>query len=949
MIQLLFFLRFKTQLRRTRPALMAALEASIIETIQSAGGRVDNKLKIIVGSFDEHSLGIWLNLITVLEDIVLSLEKVTSELYGYALVIGRDIADYEMAPLCSALATRPGGTGIWCAPSVQAPLSPYAKIEGKILEPVSQNVPESGEGAQGVPGAESLEASLIKGYAQLQIIDTLQTDRTDPKNSNLFPFREKILRLICYGAHRNAVLLGPPFIGKRDGVYHFCAETLGAIPPLILRFGPRSSIGYFADLLSPKIRSFIGGYIPPETLEELNRLGGALFRERLMEEYSEYLIQKGELFFQKLLESYIATVKEQKGIAIIVLENIHNADDTALQICLSVFKDLADKTDVFVYGTCADKSASSGPNPRMNSHLIEKRLQAWKPLFPRIVKFTPEDYPVRKIPEMPRDLWEIAYSAYLLGRFFPGILFPQLFEEEEKKSAVLFRAFTILSDLGLIDNIEDPVPRIYNFPALARKMLGERKERIHQFVKNRLLAWIFSGKLRPCFNLLEILSSLGSQGADKLILEAVCGDVINGTYKEIERALKENRFNALVGETKAPALYYIFITLKALIHGSEAEILEAFKEPIPEGNFFSGYKIQILSNLTGYYLGIRHFDMASEVIKEAMIIGQGQKHGIAQAYRLFSLVNLVRQRVNDSIDYLSFAVDNAEKSEQFDELGVAAYYATVAQFLGGNLSKAEQLAVKAEQGAFAAGMPGWADRIRFFQGKLRFEIGYYQDALAIFSGLQQNPADTLTEEMRRVLSAWIYRAKVYGGSPPKEGPEFKGPDAFLFEVEASYMMGDYERTIALTQTIPGAFPETDFLYTERPDWRSGFAQCELLLIPAKDLWERMIFAYRGLAFCRLPSMEQERKQVISRMQRFIKDELLLDTDPNDIFYFYAYYRILQESGASEIDLNTAISMAFRRLQRRAIRIEDLETRRVFLNNHYWNSTLSGAAKEYKLI
>jgi tetratricopeptide (TPR) repeat protein len=535
-----------------------------------------------------------------------------------------------------------------------------------------------------------------------------------------------------------------------------------------------------------------------------------------------------------------------------------------------------------------------------------------------------------------------------LGRYFPGNLFPQLFEEEEKKSAVLFRAFTILSNLGVIDCTEDPIPRIYNFTALAEKMLGERKERIHQFVRNRLLAWIFSGRIRPCFKLLEILAALGSQGADKLILEAICGDVINGTYKEIEQAIKENRFNTLVGGTKGPALYYIFITLKALIQGNEAEIRKAFEEPIPEGNFFSGYKIQILSNLTGYYLGINNLDMASEMIKEAMIIGQGQKHGIAQAYRLFSLVNLVKQHVNDSIDYLSFAVDNTEKSEQFDELGVAAYYAAIAQFLFGNLSKAEQLALKAEQGAMASGRPGWADRARFLQGKLRFEIGYYQDAQAIFSALQQNPADTLSEEMDRILSAWIYRVKVYAGTHPTEGPNSKGADAFLFEVEASYMMGDYKKTIALTQIIP-PLPETDFLYTERPDWRSGFAQCELLLLSSKDLWERMIFAYRGLALCRLPATENERKQVISRMQRFTKDELLLDTDPNDIFYFYAYYRILQESGASEIDLSTAISMAFRRLQHRAIRIDDLETRRVFLNHHYWNSTLSIAAKEYKLI
>jgi hypothetical protein len=48
-------------------------------------------------------------------------------------------------------------------------------------------------------------------------------------------------------------------------------------------------------------------------------------------------------------------------------------------------------------------------------------------------------------------------------------------------------------------------------------------------------------------------------------------------------------------------------------------------------------------------------------------------------------------------------------------------------------------------------------------------------------------------------------------------------------------------------------------------------------------------------------------------------------------------------------MNTAVSMAFKRLQRRASRIDDPETRRDFLNLNYWNKALSIVAKEYKLI
>ncbi|MDR0525966.1 MAG: hypothetical protein LBG90_08885 [Spirochaetaceae bacterium] len=943
MIQLLFFLRFRTQLRRTRPDLMRVLEKSITKIIETAGGKLDNKHRIITGAFNEQSLGIWLSIISVLERIQERLDEAEPELYGYALVISRDLADYEITPLCSNLASRTGGTGIWCAPSVQVQLSPYIGIEEKIPEtdtPISVHGEEIGV----------TESSLIRGYARLRILKTF-TPNAGENSKERFPFREKILRLICYGSHRNAVLLSPAFTGKRDGVYHFCAETLGEHPPLVLRFGSRGGIGYFADLLTPKIRAFLGEDAPPETLEELDRLGANLFRERLMREYSDYLMQTVRVFFHKILTAYRFAMKKRQSIPILIIERIHCADPGSMRVCLEVLKN--HKTELLVYGTCSYQSA---PRPTdlegvafTDTADIEAQLLGWKSIFPRIIKFTPEECPVRQFPDMSRDLWEVAYSASLLGRYFPGFLFPQLFEEEERKSTMMFRAFAILSELGVIDYVEDPAPRIPDFPVLAEKNLGDRKDRIRHFVRNRLLAWIFSGKLRPCFSLLEILAELGERGGDKLILEAVAGDVINGTFQEIQEAVAMNRFDAVVGEDKGPAMSYIFLTLKALMHGDEKAILEAFKDPPPIGEFFSGYKIQILANLAGYYLGLKNVETALEVVKEAMLIGQSQKQGIAHIYRLFALVNLSKQQVDDSLDYVSFAVDNAEKSNQIDELGVAAYYAATAQFLFGNLSKAEQLALKAEQASREAMRLSWTDKARFLRGKLKFEIGYYQEALTLFTDLQKHPAGAASEDMDRVLSAWIYRSLVYTGAQNPKAPGVSGYDGSLFAIEASYMTGNYQKTLDLSQQPAQEFPEEQFQYTERPDWRSGFSQGELLLLSHRDLRERMVFAYRSLALCRIPAQREEREQAIKQMQRFTRDSLLPDSDPNDVFHFYVYYRMLLESNASEIDRNTAVSMAFRRLQRRANRIDDPETKRTFLNVHYWNSTLTFAAKDHKLI
>jgi hypothetical protein len=75
--------------------------------------------------------------------------------------------------------------------------------------------------------------------------------------------------------------------------------------------------------------------------------------------------------------------------------------------------------------------------------------------------------------------------------------------------------------------------------------------------------------------------------------DALCGDITNGTFSGAERAIAENRFAAVVGDEGAPALLYIFKTLKALMHGTEAEIREAFHEPPPEDTSFIGYNAQI--------------------------------------------------------------------------------------------------------------------------------------------------------------------------------------------------------------------------------------------------------------------------------------------------------------------------------------------------------------------
>jgi tetratricopeptide (TPR) repeat protein len=362
----------------------------------------------------------------------------------------------------------------------------------------------------------------------------------------------------------------------------------------------------------------------------------------------------------------------------------------------------------------------------------------------------------------------------------------------------------------------------------------------------------------------------------------------------------------------------------------------------------------MLSNHAVYSLGVCDKGSAGVSVKEAMLITQKEAggKGLAHIYRLFSLVEFAGHELSDAIDYFTFAIEFAEKSKNEAELAITAYYAAGAHFIFGNISKAERLILQAENAALAAGRAEWADRSRFLHGRLRFEMGRYKEALEIFSDLQSNLQGNLTgegyDELKATISAWIYRTNIYLGMNSGSANE-KGIDAKLFEIEAAFLAGNYTKTLELAKTMENTLSGDRFLLLEQPDWSSGFAQCELLLFPLKDLWDRMVLTYKALALCHMHgSAAGDREEAIRDMQRIMRDELP-DTDPNDAFYFYSFYRVLKQTGAPEVDMNTAISLAFKRLQRRASRIDDNETKRSFLSFPYWNSSLAVAAKEHKLI
>jgi tetratricopeptide (TPR) repeat protein len=920
MTQMLFFLRFKAQLRRTRPELISRLEKSVSGAVEAAGGRITGERRLLAASFDENALGFWLDMLVLIESAMGDLEAAAGDLYGYALVLGRDMAEDSVERICRLLAAGSQGGGVWLDTTAKKGLFPYIIID--------KNDSFIKEGRRFRPQ----DRALVQGFARLMALKNFSGPRQHP-------LEDTIRRALTQGARRNTVLLGPEFSGKRHGIYRFyqkiCpAQAAGAVPPLIIRFHT-GGIACLADAWTPRIRSLIAGSAPEEIPEELDILGTAIFRDRLRDEISPGGIKQGRRFFRLLLETFVPAVKKQGAPPLIILENIHRADEAAARIFLEAYAAFPGKRDLLILGTCSDEAPD-----------VEEHLKFWGGIFPRVIKLKAGDISGQEVPDLPPDLEEISYALALLGRFFPGALFPRLFEEEGKNPAMLSRAVSLLTCLGLVDTPDDPRPRISRFIPRMDRALGNRKGKIHIMTRNRLLDWVGGNRLNPCFRLLEALAELGAQAGDELILKSISSDIINGTCGGIEKALAENRLEKIVGPERVEAVRFIIKTHKALYHGDERMIRAAFQEVSPDCSFSPVLKAQILANLSAFHLGGRDIGSAGETVKEGILLSQGRSGAVlAQSYRLFSLVNIFRQRIGETIDYLGFAVDNADKSNNSHELVVSAYYAASAHFLFGNISRAQRLAIQAETEALVSGDTEWADRSRFLRGRLWFETGHYREALEIFEALGNGSAGQ--REKEGLLAAWAYRARVYLQTPRLSRPAGKCPDTDLFEIEAAYLAGDYEKTAELSGALAGLQHTEYFLYTEQPDWHSGFAQAELLLFPRGELWNRMVSVYHALALCRLSPGGGE--EALHAMQRILRDERLAEIDPWDAFYFFAWYRVLEKTGAAQVDMNTAVSMAFKRLQRRASRIDDVAIRRDFLSLPRWNGDLSLAAKEYKLI
>jgi tetratricopeptide (TPR) repeat protein len=938
MIEVVFLLKFHNQIKRTRPEVFSFLEKAITEQAEASGAEVRHERCFIITKFDERAPAFALDLLLLIEKIQSVLATVSPHIYGWNTAVLREPADNDLYPFLPALFRAFSANvkditdnenvldGIWCHASLREELEAFIQFGNPLRFEQGEPIIYAGDF---VP------------------IDSIKP--TKKKDCGI-ALKKRIIPILEEKKFENYLIVAPSSDSSGENVrFEFLAQqgqeytepwTQDGFLPLVIRFGEESAgLGCFSASLTAEIQHLLTPHVSAEEMARLLSLCAIINQHFLSRQASSYLFENAQTFFSALLLYYFKAAGNLKKQPFILLENIQNATVQATKIFFSALDTTGEIASSTVLGTS----------------VTEEIPAKWQSLFKHIYIVQPSEAVQQspRIPALPDALWEIAYMVCLFRKYFPYNELRTLFYEESKNEAFLERAFLMLEEYGLVHSKADPKILFPDFEKAAADKLGDRAVFVQNIISRRLYTWLSDGRLKVTFDLIIALHELGNDIDDQLLLDSITSDVTNGTFLFIKKNIKNGMFDRVCGAERAASLHFIFNSLKVLLFGNERAVKNVFasieRDQSRQKKQTTRYQTEESSVIALYWLGMNDRIAAKDAAKRAVMLCQGdpKSASLSRVYRIMALVNLSGGQLSDTMDYIAFAIDNAIKCGDHNELALSGYYASGIHYLFGNISKALRLIDLAKKSAFDSGRLEWLVRSRFFEGRIMFETGNYTKALSIWEDLLKEMDGKTETDAYKTISAWIYRCKIYLKTVTFGEHIECNIDFSLFEIEACYFAGDYNTAVQKAASFIENIPEPAFQFTEQPDWSSGFSGLEFILFDKKDFLVRFVTAYRCLAMCRLDKTNAA--EAVHDIEYSMRNERFNGADPNNPFLFYACFRVLEEAGASEVDKNTAISMAFKCLQSRASRIDDLYTKRNFLNQQFWNKLLYQTAKNYKLI
>ena len=972
MIHVSLGIRYISQLRRTRPELMNRVETGVARAMRKSGGKVTQESGFMFAVFDENVIAFWMDLVIALEAASDAISQALPDLFGVVcLVSAEPLPAKGMAARLRMLPTPDNGSGIWCETPLSSHLDDYVEF-----------------GATDGDGFLSIQEFIFR-KKRLGLGGTYMY-RKNPAQalSAIIPRKPEEPAVVV-------ALLGAPLMGKKSTLRGVLTERGETFPAFIVSFVPGLvGLAPLAEAVSPELMQAVLAESGVDG-EELRRGYGvvsSLVVDRFTEKPGEPRTRLFISYLDGFLSCWARACRAHGSHPVLIVEDVQNAGMPAIDILSMLYAKHDSKPDTF-------SLLMTGSDPGLFGKIHKGRIQflrfeglsreesglfvssageargaTGQPSIERIQQIAsfkgalPAAYrtaigwqqnldgvPEKLHPLLSADCLEIAFGLYIAyGVLESGAVF-EAFRGGGKPIDALPLILERLVELGVISSVDDPGPLIPDFCPFAERILGSRSERVRSLVRERLLESVSAKRVSNSYGFLETLVSLGGEGQDDLVLDVVVGEIVRGTGTSLLPKLDDGGFGRTVGASRFAALSRILRTGIALVSCDAESAGSVFREPLPTHIPSSRYRAYMLLDDASYSFWMNDLTSASSAAREASMLVQGspRDHGSARAYRILGEIELARERISEAVDYFGFAAESAERSHDSFEALLSDVNSAATQFLLGNYSKAERHAAAAGKRASESYLEHWERWAKFMVARVRFETGSYQDAGKLFDKLRLEAAPDGRADYHGILDAWTNRVRVYISGPaasliPETAGSADTGDGLLFKAESALLCAKYENARAYANDylrLPVA------VHSHNPEcvsWKSGFSMVEDKVIGTtgeEPVGRKLARVIRGLATAELGYP----REALVDLYRMAKEERISPCDPYDALYFRSLFLILGHAGTPEVDRGTVLSIAFKRLQKRASHIDDPETKRSYINQNRWNGALYTEAKAGNLI
>ncbi len=443
--------------------------------------------------------------------------------------------------------------------------------------------------------------------------------------------------------------------------------------------------------------------------------------------------------------------------------------------------------------------------------------------------------------------------------------------------------------------------------------LGSRRKDLDGHIARFLWSKHEDGKLQPCFSFYEALIDLKFPVPDSFLVSCLYHSSNAGT----ELVKIKDKF-------RIPALF------------ETVEKLELARNKYEWGSF----------------------EESSALAKNVLHVFQ-KEHVLAGEYRTLSLMamlSLARNSCDDSVVYLEYALENAEKMHDSSAILCTTFDMAMVYFINGNFHFALCTLETVEKIIGTCYAKDWEVLLFFMKGRIAFELGNYRDAELLFQTAASLASVNLIPESVALCRVWYARSlshlnRFATAQNILESCVNTIPEAYIFLLEAGLLSGRTVMGIDFPESLVPLFSSEEYWTAEKITWTSGFSiaedrcygsSCETRL--ASRMYEAFSLYYRSRF-----NLEGDVSQVVSKLAVIARKALDI-TDPYAALYYYFCYDLgNKRPEVLPADTTTFLSRGFKYMQKRANEIEDNGVREQFMQNPTWNSRLYRNARENMLI